>query len=160
VRGAIVYTHSGLTLFPAHLPESRRVWDRVGDRVKQPSGGYRRRLVAKRCWNFRDLDYFFNMRTNLTRSRFFCVCETSSTRPRFFGGVCGRFRQDLEFFFGCVGGGSDRAEHGWRKFQGNYETTVGGNDGTNWWATHAQGKKRTAENSRRIYPWQGQPPFR
>jgi hypothetical protein len=97
VRRAFLYTHSGITLFPAHLPESRRVWDRVRDRVKQPSGGYRRRLVAKRCWNFRDLE-FVNVR-----------CVKRVRRDLVFSGLCGRFRQDLDIFWGVWAGPNVRS---------------------------------------------------
>ncbi len=41
--------------------------------------------------------------SNLTRSRFFCVCETNSTRPRFFGGVR-TISTRPRVFFGCVDG--------------------------------------------------------
>jgi hypothetical protein len=133
VRRAFLYTHSGITLFPAHLPESRRVWDRVRDRVKQLSGGYRRRLVAKRCWNFRDLEFdeisiLLRVWNEFDETSFFRGCAYDFDKTSSFFWVCGRVRTVRS-----TGDGNSK---------GNYETTVGGNDGTNWWATRKGRKGR------------------
>jgi hypothetical protein len=110
---------------------SARVTAGVGPGPRPGEAALRRlpsEISCKKVLEFSRPRIFFNVRKNLTRSRFFCVCETNSTRPRFFrrGGVW--TISTRRRFFGVCG----------RKFQGNYETIVGGNDGTNWWATRTR----------------------